>query len=79
MHTLVTYCTISSIYLKPHSTFDPSAPPVNTFQAALEAIRSENEACLLEHAAIVGRMEAVSREYDDMRLRAAEAEAELSR
>lgn len=48
-------------------------------QEALKTLRSECEAFLREHASTIGRMEAVSREYDDMRRRAAAMEAELGR
>jgi len=49
------------------------------YQNALKALQSENEGYLREHARIVGRMEAISREYDDMRHRAMEAEEALNR
>lgn len=48
------------------------------YQAAWKTLRSEYEEFLREHASTIGRMEAVSRQYDDMR-RTAALETELGR
>lgn len=52
---------------------------VPVFQEALKLLKSEKEAYSRERATEIARIEAITREYDDLRRRAAVTEAELSR